>query len=70
MKNGKIFGVPLSNINKPNLISVIDFEKKKLEYYPLNVEETTDENDRLACTFLKYYLDPLTEYKDTYLSLR
>jgi len=44
---------------------VIDFNKNQLEYYPVNAEGTTVENDLLACTLLKFYLDPLTEYKDT-----
>ena len=33
-----------------------------MEYYPLNAEGITVENDPLACTILKYYLDTLTEY--------
>ena len=68
MNNDKIFGLPLTILNKPNLISKIDFNKNQLEYYPLNAEGTTDENDRLACTLLKYYFDQLTEYSEKYLS--
>ena len=64
MNDNKIFGVPLTILDKPNIISVIDFNKNQLEYYPLNAEGTTVENDLLACTLLKFYLDSLTEFKE------
>jgi hypothetical protein len=62
--------VPLTILDKPNLISAIDFKKNQLEYYPLNAEGTTVENDLLACTLLKFYLDTLTEYKGNGKNLR
>ena len=70
VNDNKIFGIPLTFLDKPNIISVIDFNKNQLEYYPLNAEGTTVENDLLACTLIKFYLDTLTEYKeiDNYLT--
>ncbi len=64
MNNDEIFGVRLNILNKPNIISKIDFYKNQLEYYPQNAKGTIVENDLLACTLLKYYLDTLTEYKN------
>jgi hypothetical protein len=56
--------VPISILDKPNIISKIDFNNNLLEYYPLNTEGNTEENDLIACTQLKFYLDSLTEYKN------
>jgi phage pi2 protein 07 len=52
----------LNILNKPNLISQIDIDKGLLEYYPMNAEGSIHEYNRVACTLLKFYLDPITEY--------
>jgi hypothetical protein len=54
--------MPLTIIDKPNLISKIDYKKNQLEYYPLNAEGTIEENNLLACTLLRFFLDPISEY--------
>jgi hypothetical protein len=62
INDDKIFGVPLNILDKPNLISRFVIERNHLYYHPMNPEETTDINNPLAGTLLKFNLDPLTEY--------
>jgi len=59
-----IFGIPLRIAVKPNLLSVFDMETNILYYHPMNSEGKVDHNKPLSCSFLKYYLDPLTVYED------
>ncbi len=54
--------MPLTILDKSNIFSKIEFKNSLLEYYPLNAEGRTEENDLITCTLLKFYLDPLTEY--------
>jgi len=64
VNDNKIFGLPLTILVKPNLISMVTFYADELRYYPLNAEGKCEENDLLSSTLLKFQIGRLTEYQD------
>jgi hypothetical protein len=58
-----IFSIPLSIADKPYLVSLFDMKSKYLYFHPMNAERSINLNAPLTCTYLKFNVDSLTEYK-------
>jgi hypothetical protein len=57
-----MFGIPLSILDRPNLVAMFDMKSKYLYFHPMNPERSIDFNAPLTSTYLRFNVDCLTEY--------